>query len=185
MCLFFHGVASGENIRHLPRPEAFLSESVGGSNVTPQLWGAVCCGLLPGCVQLGPQQVWACRCGGSRCGFVWLFRAKKEEKKKKKSELQLLATSLLILLGSSLNPRWTNSKDLRGSVGNLFWPPKEHRASFPVIPRLSVWWQWWLWFCPPRSFMLLALSWTLLCPGMCELGVWVENLTWFVIGRVG
>lgn len=109
----------------------------------------------------------------------------KRKKKNKKSELQLLATSLLILLGSSLNPRWTNSKDLRGSVGNLFWPPKEYRASFPVIPRLSVWWQWWLWFCPPRSFMLLALSWTLLCPGMCELGVWVENLTWFVIGRVG
>lgn len=29
----------------------------------------------------------------------------KRKKKKKKSELQLLATSLLILLGSSLNPR--------------------------------------------------------------------------------
>lgn len=85
VCLFFHGVASGENIHHLPRPEAFLSESVGGSNVTPRLWGAVCCGLLPGCVQLGPRQVWACRRGGSRCGFVWLFGGKKEGKNTKLS----------------------------------------------------------------------------------------------------
>lgn len=74
VCLFvFPWVASGDNIHHLSRPEAFLSESVGGCSVTLWLWGGVCCGLHRGCVQLGPQQVWACRCGVPCCGFVWLF----------------------------------------------------------------------------------------------------------------
>lgn len=178
MCLFFHGVASEENICHLLRPEAFLSRSVGGSNVTPQLWGAICC------VQLGPRQVWACRCGGSCCGFVWLFRGKKEKKKPPKSELQLLATSLLIWLGSSLNPRWTNSKDLRESLGNLFWLSKKHGALFPVISGLSVWWQRWLWFCVPPA---PSCSWLLpeLSPVSSNVGTGhVGRKTWFTVIKV-
>lgn len=107
VCVFvFPWVASGENIHHLPRPEAFLSESVGGCNVTPRLWGGVCCGLHRSCVQLGPQQVWACRRGVSLCGFVWFFGVKKTKKNKKKpSSLWLLVADLLILLCRHLSPR--------------------------------------------------------------------------------
>lgn len=96
VCLFvLPWVASGENIHHLLRPEAFLSESVGGCNVTPQLWGGVCSGLRQGCVQLGPRQVWACRCGVSCWGFVWLSTGKIGGEK---PALQLLVAGALIVL---------------------------------------------------------------------------------------
>lgn len=96
VCLFvFPWGASGENIHHLLRPEAFLSESVGGCPVPLRVWGGVCCGLLQGCVQLGPWQVEACRHGGSCCGFVWLFVG---GKKGGKSAVWLLVAGVWIWL---------------------------------------------------------------------------------------
>lgn len=88
MCLFvFPWGASGENTQHRLRPEAFLSESVGGFHVLLQIWEGVCC------VQLGPWQVGACRHGGSCCGFVWLFVG---EKRGEKSAVWLLVADVLI-----------------------------------------------------------------------------------------